>query len=634
MTTIASKTEIKDDENSSFNSNVNDAISTENQSDANKLEIYQNHIHKLEQRIDKLVSLLNRAVIENKRRNEIIKYFKRNLFGKIGNTSESKILHKLNKLQRLDEQNQNQMKQGVLFPTDDNIFNEIENSFNEIKNEGAVPELNLPNQDNNNNTDKKLTKGSKGKKKNKDKNKNLNNFISMNGAALEKLGLDIVDEFINNGNKSAECPKCGTKMEQIGRELVSTTLEFVPAHYYIKKLWKITYKCASCKKQGKSGIVRPQSPEVLLPHSVVSASLLSHILNQHFEFGMPLYRQELQIIDSGIPLTRKVLSDWCAKVYLNQVSPLVELLKQELLKNKYIHADETPIEIIKVKGSPGPKQCYMWVYSTTKWNPQMIVYYNFKPGRKSAYAKEFLNGFTGKLHVDGYGGYESLANENSDIVLCSCLTHTRRNFVGALAVNTDNSEKQIIVRLISLLDDIFRFERNFNDQMLGIRNPEKVRQMRIDNEKPVLEKFFEICQRVKDSNLILPKSKLSRAINYALKRKDSTMTFLNDGNCDSNNNTAENNIRPFVIYRKNSLFNFTEAGAEISAGWFTIIQTAKANELCPGRYLKWLLSEIPSIRPMSNLENLRRLLPWSPDVPDDCFARDLEDLRIPPATIE
>lgn len=112
------------------------------------------------------------------------------------------------------------------------------------------------------------------------------------------------------------------------------------------------------------------------------------------------------------------------------------------------------------------------------------------------------------------------------------------------------------------------------------------------------------------------------------------MTFLNDGNCDSNNNTAENNIRPFVIYRKNSLFNFTEAGAEISAGWFTIIQTAKANGLCPGRYLKWLLSEIPSIRPKSNLENLRRLLPWSPDVPDDCFARDLEDLRIPPATIE
>ena len=93
------------------------------------------------------------------------------------------------------------------------------------------------------------------------------------------------------------------------------------------------------------------------------------------------------------------------------------------------------------------------------------------------------------------------------------------------------------------------------------------------------------------------------------------------------NNTVENSIHPFVICKKNSLFNFTEIGAEVSAGWLSIVQTAKVNGLNPGRYLKWLLSVIPSVRPKSNLDNLRKLLPWSPDVPADCFARDPEEIR-------
>ena len=81
-----------------------------------------------------------------------------------------------------------------------------------------------------------------------------------------------------------------------------------------------------------------------------------------------------------------------------------------------------------------------------------------------------------------------------------------------------------------------------------------------------------------------------------------------------------------IFYFIDVIYDRTD-GAEVSAGWISIVQTAKVNGLNPGRYLNWLLSVIPSVRPKSNLDNLRKLLPWSPDVPADCFARDLEEIR-------
>ena len=617
MSADASKPEQKSGDISPIAAAMNTAGQTEKDNYKSLLESNQ----KMAERIEKLESLLKIAVIEHERERDVIAYLKQIAFGK---SSESRIVKKLNN-PRADDMS----RQESLFPGDD-VFNEIESTVHGLGKDGITSEFDLSEQDNSddNNNDKEQQSGtdqSIGKKRRKGKRRP--GIVTMNSAELEKLGLEVIDEVINKEEEFSACPKCGTQMIAIGREVVSTTLEYTPAHYSLKKTWKIVYKCNNCSNEDKSLIVRPQSPLPLLIHSVVSASLLSHVIEQKFCYSMPLYRQELQMIDAGIPLTRKVLSDWCSKVYLNQVAPLVELLRQKLIKNHYIHADETPIEVIKVKGSPGPKQCYMWVYATTKWNPHRIVCYDFKPGRKAEYPKEFLKGFTGKLHVDGYSGYESVVADEPGRDMCSCLTHIRRNFVIALRVNTKNAETKIIERLIGLLDDAFTFEREYEEHA-GERNPEEVRKMRQEKTKPVLEKFFEICKRVQASNIVLPQGRLAKAINYALERENEAKTFLDDGNCDIDNNTAENHIRPFVISRKNSLFNFTEAGAEVSAGWFTIVQTAKANGLNPGRYLKWLLSVLPSIRPKSVLSNLEKLLPWSPEVPVECFARDIEDIRL------
>jgi hypothetical protein len=244
------------------------------------------------------------------------------------------------------------------------------------------------------------------------------------------------------------------------------------------------------------------------------------------------------MIDAGIPLTRKVLSDWSSKIYINQLAPFVELLRQELIANHHIHVDESPNEVIKVKGSPGPKQCYMWVYTTTKWNPHRIVIFDFKPGRSAEYPKEFLKGFTGKMHVDGYSGYKSVVEDEPGRDMCACLTHIRRQFVVALRVNTNNSETKILKRLIGLLDDAFKFEREFEEQTVGERDPEKAKEMRQKETKPVMDSFFSICKKVKDANVTPPQGAVAKAIDYALARETEAKTFLDDGNCDIDNNTA------------------------------------------------------------------------------------------------
>ena len=519
-----------------------------------------------------------------------------------------------------------------MFPLDEHVFNEIEVTVQGLGKEGITSELELPemdgHEDNGSNSTGEQRSGKTGTATEKRRiGKKRPGIITMNSADLEKLGLKVVDEVINEGDEFSVCPKCGTQMKQIGREVVSATLEYVPAHYFLRKVWKITRKCENCSKPDNAHIVKPQTPEPLLAHSAASASIVSHVIDQKFNYGMPLYRQELMMIDAGIPLTRKVLSDWSSKVFHNQAEPLLILMIQELIKNHYIHADESPQEVIKVEGHPGPKQCYMWVYTTTRWNLHRIVIYDFKPGRSAKYPKEFLKGFTGKLHVDGCSGYKSVIDDEPGRDMCACLTHIRRRFVVALRVNTNSNETKMLKRLIGLLDDAFRFEREFEEQTVGERNPEDARKMRQEQTKPVLEKFFSICQKIKDGNYTPPQGSFAKAVDYALEHETKAKTFLDDGNCDIDNNTVENSIRPFVICRKNSLFNFTEVGAEVSAGWLSIVQTAKVNGLNPGRYLKWVLSVLPSIRPKSNLDNLRKLLPWSPDVPADCFARDLEEIR-------
>ena len=621
---MANKKEQQNRKNASVRSQ-NSLDPNSNQNLQEQLEYYKKLVSSLTDKISRMNDLLLRAVAENKRREEIVEGFRQMLF-KTGNTSESHIVTKYMNASRPEQDKVECGRQSSLFDGDNNVFNEIEKESSGLAGDGALTkELDLPEEQN---TDRQKSSGKKNHKKQKKAER-----LSLTGNGLDKLGLEVVEQFIDDAPEAGICPKCHGIMDEMAIETVSKSLMFRPASYYVLETKRRVYKCPVCQKNNDKFIRKQESPAALLPHSVVSPSLLAHVITQKFVYSMPLYRQEQQMIDAGIPIVRKVLSDWCQKVFRNQLENFCELLKQELFKYRHIHADETPVEVIKTHEGKKPKQQYMWVYSTTKWAQHQIRYFKHECGRSSDYPLKFLKGFEGYLHTDGYTGYDKTVRESrGKIIRCECLVHARRHFADILKLAKDkqNNETLLAAKAVKLLDQVFVIEKEANlccVDGFGIRDPEKVRALRLKKTKPILDKFFNFCQGIKDAQCCLPKSRLNQGVQYVLDRSHELMNFLDDGNCDVSNNTAENSIRPFTVGRKNFLFNFTENGADVSAGYYTIIQTAIANGLAPYKYLEWLLTEISSVRPKSVLSNMSHLLPWSDKVPADCRSNNLEDLR-------
>ena len=115
----------------------------------------------------------------------------------------------------------------------------------------------------------------------------------------------------------------------------------------------------------------------------------------------------------------------------------------------------------------------------------------------------------------------------------------------------------------------------------------------------------------------LQNSNLGKAATYALNQKETLINFMLDGRIEISNNRAENAIRPYVTGRKNWLFADTTRGASASAIVYSMIESAKANQLNPYMYLVYLLSKLPGLNELTQ-ESLAPFLPWSPKLPSWC----------------
>lgn len=249
----------------------------------------------------------------------------------------------------------------------------------------------------------------------------------------------------------------------------------------------------------------------------------------------------------------------------------------------------------------------MWVYGSIKGCKKSIRYFDYRSGRSGKYPQEFLKGFHGYIHTDAYRGYEKV----EEITRCFCWTHLRRYFVDALPKNVKSSKATIPAQAIEHINKLFSIEKR-----LEIFTQEGRKQQRLEEEKPVLEAFWSWAEE--SSIVILPNSKLGEAFTYAFNQKEGLMNYLKDGNCSISNNLAENSIRPFTIGRKNWLFSGSPKGAEVSAGVYTLIETAKANGIDPFKYIAFILGDIPGTALMEYPEILEEYMPWHPVIQERC----------------
>jgi transposase len=394
------------------------------------------------------------------------------------------------------------------------------------------------------------------------------------------------------------CNTCDHDLHKIGED-IREELVYVPAVIKVREHVHPKYGCRHCERHGAEvSIVQQKSPFSLFAKSFVTPSLLAHIMISKYQYALPLYRQSTWFNEYGIDLSRQTMSLWIIK-YTPLLVVVYERLKYYLLKQGVIQADETTLKVILVDKST----CYMWLYCTGADSPSInttdipnIVVYDFQTSRSGKHAQKFLSGYTGYLQVDGYQGYTSTSAS-----LVGCWAHTRRKFKEAEAVLSVKQEDSKIAWALKHIQKLYRIEKQIKEL-----SPSDKQAYREEYAKPLLDEYKQWL----DNTIlqVLPKSALGKAIAYSIRQWPHLVKYIDDGRLAIDNNRSERAIKPFVIGRKNWLFANTVNGANASATIYSIIETAKANNLVPFKYLQFLLEKLTTGDKEINIDDL---LPWN-----------------------
>lgn len=384
-------------------------------------------------------------------------------------------------------------------------------------------------------------------------------------------------------------------------------LELIPAVFEVHEHHIAVYK-------GKNGkIVKAEHPKEMLDGSIATPSLVSAVIHGKYTNAVPLYRQEQEFARNDVNISRQTMANWIIRTSERYFSLVYERMRDELMKSPVIHADETPVMVTK-DGREGMHKNYMWVYrSGSMCKANQVILYDYQKTRKADAADEFLKGFKGKLVCDGYQVYHTLEKrDDTAFNVAGCWAHARRPFAQVVkSLGEDKARGTVANEALIQIQNIYH-----RDNQLLKLPPSERKKRRKSLVKPMVDNFFDWCR--KSSLRVPPSSETARGINYCLNQEKYLKVFLTDPQIPLDNNPAEQAIRPFCVGKKNWKLIDTIHGAEASAVLYSIVETAKANELNIYQYFKYLLTEIPKHMDAPNLDFLDDLLPWSKTLPDIC----------------
>jgi transposase len=308
---------------------------------------------------------------------------------------------------------------------------------------------------------------------------------------------------------------------------------------------------------------------------------LAQVLVAKYLDHLPLYRQEQIFSRAGLALPRSTLAQWVGACGLG-LQPLVDALKAALLTRTVLHADETPVPMLK-PGLNRTHRAYLWSYSSSEYDVLPAVVYHFADGRSGHYARDFLGSWSGKLVCDDYSGYKALFARG--VAEVGCMAHARRKFHDLYANHSSDLTEQALRHFAAL----YEIERLAREKKLDTQGRLQLRQQR---SKPIAEalRHWLIRQR----GQVPDGSATAKAINYSLGRWAALVLYLEDANLPIDNNHVENRIRPVALGRSNWLFAGSLRAGQRAANIMSLIQSAKLNGHDPYRYLEDVLERLPT----------------------------------------
>ncbi|KPY88993.1 Transposase orf3 [Pseudomonas syringae pv. tagetis] len=379
---------------------------------------------------------------------------------------------------------------------------------------------------------------------------------------------------IHHEPDNTHCP-CGCALKRIGED-VSEKLDYTPGIFTVERHVRGKWVCDDCET-----LIQAPVPAQIIDKGIPTAGLLAHVMIAKFADHLPLYRQESIFGRAGLAIPRSTLAQWVGVTGV-QLQPLVDALRDVVLGQQVIHADETPVQML-APGSKKTHRSYVWAYTTSQFCETAAVVYDFSPSRAGEHARKFLQGWKGKLVCDDFGGYK--ASFELGVTEIGCMAHARRKFFELHATNKSMLAEQAL-RYIQLLYEIERDARDLE--------PDLRRRIRQEKAVPVMDVLhtWMIAQR----DLVPEGSAISRALDYSLKRWAALSRYLDDGAVPIDNNWAENQIRPWALGRKNWLFAGSLRSGKRAAAIMSLIQSARLNGHDPYAYLKDVLKRLPTQR--------------------------------------
>lgn len=381
---------------------------------------------------------------------------------------------------------------------------------------------------------------------------------------------------------------------------VKEELDITPAK--VQVIEYLQEKAVYLDEDGERRIEAAARPAHPLGKSIASTALLAFIIISKYCDGMPLYRLEGILKRYGGSITRTTMANWMIRLSL-QLQPLVNLLQEVQLSSDYLMVDETRMQVLKEPGMDPTGDKWIWVLRGGPPDKPVVIF-DYDKSRGGKVAKRLLEGFEGSyVQSDGYSGYDAPV-QALGAVHVGCFDHSRRKFVAAIKAmpKAKKSGKPAKCQVaLAKIDALYSIERKIKE----LPDDERY-EYRQQHSVPKLDALH--AWLVENAPKVEKDSLTGKAMFYTLRQWPKLIRYCDHGQLRISNVLAENSIRPFAIGRRAWLFADTPAGAKASALFFTLIESAKANDLEPFDYIKYVIDNIAAA---DTVEDIEALLPWN-----------------------
>ena len=405
-----------------------------------------------------------------------------------------------------------------------------------------------------------------------------------------------------------QCLCCGSpRLRKLGED-ITETLEVTPRQWKVIQHVREKFTCRDCEK-----ISQAPAPFHVLARGWAGPSLLAMILFEKFGQHQPLNRQADRYAREGVPLSLSTLADQvggCCAV----LAPLIRRIERHVFAAERLHSDDTIVPVL-AKGKTDTGRCWVYVRDDRPFGgpaPAAAMFY-YSRDRCGEHPQAHLGEYAGIFQADAYGGYTQLYEANrkpGPLVEAACWVHARRPFfiLADVAANarrkaqgkTASPISPLALEAVRRIDALFDIERSING-----RSAEQRRAVRQELSTPLVA---DLEQWLREQRPKLSRGNdLAKAMDYMLKRWPAFTRFLDDGRICLSNNAAERALRGIALGRKSWLFAGSDRGGQRAAAIYSLIVTAKLNNVDPQAWLANVLARIAD-HPAHSID---QLLPWN-----------------------